>query len=178
MVYLNKRTLAKNFELIRGQIAHRASFVFIQRCRSVAACRADIEIAWGADPLGVPSGLDQSDCLGIELCVGLLCLQRPGEGAGRRGIPICLRLFHEFRIHGFDLDLFACKGGFQIFERRFHVDRMNLTAGFTTQLTDDAGVVGGVNLFGLSRRAKEAGAPLPSVGIGFYGEGNLFGVGV
>ena len=55
---------------------------------------------------------------------------------------------------------------------------MNLAAGFTTQLTDDSSVVGGVDLFGLGCGAKQAGSSVSSVGIGFYGEGNVFGVGV
>jgi hypothetical protein len=100
------------------------------------------------------------------------------EGADGNGILALRGLGQEAGIHGLDLVGFAGESGFQVFQRAFHRDGMNLAMGLAAQLLEDAGVVGGVNLLGAGGGAKETGGPMQTVLVGFDGKGGVLGVGV
>ena len=61
--------------------------------------------------------------------MGLLGFHRAGKGADGGRVLVLRGLFKEAGIHGVDLVLLAVQRGLQVFERAFHLDRVDLALG-------------------------------------------------
>ncbi len=102
------------------------------------------------------------------------CLQGASEGANGRIIAARLRFGHKARIHALNFMRLAIERGPEILKRCRHHDGMDGAPGIAAELLDDARVVGGVNLLGPARGAKQTGCSVESLLVCPRGESEVF----
>lgn len=121
-------------------------------------------------PTGSSSGIHPRDRVVVEADVGFVGLERPGKAADGGGVEEGDSRIQEGRIKIINFELLVDQGGLQVFQGGIHVRIDRAGESFAAHMTDDAGVIVGVNLLGASGGAEEAGDSVKTFQIRLDGE--------